>query len=191
MSLQLSCKTASFNLNPFPSPIRAATSHQQCSPSMAVRGSYCINSNSDFSRRGQHKKGSSSRVKGLASKGFIPKSPIGRSNKNRYGNGGNNSRAKGDSLAPIVSDKDISGDDNRQRLNGNIDAEEAGEGEVGIFQSGETVKGTNSDNHDEISEETVNEEASGLLKLELEANSGKQEIERIAEENLSQGTKVK
>ncbi|XP_015958619.1 soluble starch synthase 3, chloroplastic/amyloplastic [Arachis duranensis] len=190
MSLQLSCKTASFNLNPFPSPIRAATSHQQCSPSMAVRGSYCINSNSDFSRRGQHKKGSSSRVKGLASKGFIPKSPIGRSNKNRYGNGGNNSRAKGDSLAPIVSDKDISGDDNRQRLNGSIDAEEAGEGEVGIFQSGETVKGTNSDNHDEISEETVNEEASGLLKLELEANSGKQEIERIAEENLSQGTKV-
>ena len=204
----------------------------------------------DFSRRRQQKKGSTSRVKGPASKGFIPKSPIGRRNKNRYER---NTRVKGDSLAPIVSDKDISGADNKQTLDVNIDDDEADGGVVEISQEekfeavgtsveighisisdegvlksqreeisyigdvgnvsdlddraldnaeiDETIKGKNADTDDEITDETmketsnatddkINEEASRLLKLELEANLHKQEIERIAEENLSRGTKV-
>ncbi|RDX77745.1 Soluble starch synthase 3, chloroplastic/amyloplastic, partial [Mucuna pruriens] len=62
----------------------------------------------------------------------------------------------------------------------------------------ETVKETNTADRisDEIVEETdtvagrINEEASRLLKLELEANQRKQEVERIAEEKLSEGAKV-
>lgn len=50
---------------------------------------------------------------------------------------------------------------------------------------GTTVRETNTDANDKI-----NEEASRLLKLELEANLRKQEIERTAEENFSLGNKL-
>ncbi|KAK7245860.1 hypothetical protein RIF29_40713 [Crotalaria pallida] len=49
----------------------------------------------------------------------------------------------------------------------------------------ESIKETNTGTDDKI-----DEEASRLLKLELEANLRKQEIKRIAEENLSQETKL-
>ena len=51
--------------------------------------------------------------------------------------------------------------------------------------NGETITETNTDTDDGI-----NEEASRLLKLELEATLRKQEIETIAEENISLGNKL-
>ncbi|KAG4960127.1 hypothetical protein JHK87_036760 [Glycine soja] len=74
--------------------------------------------------------------------------------------------------------------------------------EEGLLESAEideNVKDTDTDG--DITEEAVeesssadddriNEEAAGLLKLELEANQRRQEIERIAEEKLSQGIKL-
>ena len=77
-----------------------------------------------------------------------------------------------------------------------------GSSEEGLFDRAridENVKETDTDG--EITEEAVeesssaaddriNEEAARLLKLELEANQRRQEIERIAEEKLSQGIKL-
>eukprot|EP00256_Glycine_max_P023840 XP_003546152.1 starch synthase 3, chloroplastic/amyloplastic isoform X3 [Glycine max] len=77
-----------------------------------------------------------------------------------------------------------------------------GSSEEGLFDRAridENVKETDTDG--EITEEAVeesssaaddriNEEAARLLKLELEANQRRQEIERIAEEKLSQGMKL-
>ncbi|XP_027351249.1 soluble starch synthase 3, chloroplastic/amyloplastic-like isoform X2 [Abrus precatorius] len=79
-----------------------------------------------------------------------------------------------------------------------IDSEE---GSLEHAEIDENVKKTSIDTDDEITKEGVketstadddriNEEASRLLKLELEANQRKHEIERIAEEKFSQGTKL-
>lgn len=79
--------------------------------------------------------------------------------------------------------------------------EDSEEGLLDRAEIDENVKDTNTDTLDEITEEAVEEsrtanddrikeEASRLLKLELEENQRQQEIERIAEEKLSQGTKL-
>lgn len=201
----------------------------------------------DFSRKRQPKKGSIARSKGSSSpKGFVPKSPIGGSNKKNTG------VKKGDSLASIVSE--ISGEANKQTLEVDIDddddddddknkevelsqddnfevvvsrTKEIGEEvenihvvdvlksheetsyneDVGIVKDSEgrtleyeeideNVEGTNADidGEEETSTATVddrvNDEASRLLKLKLEESLRKQEIEKIAEENLLRRTKM-
>ncbi|TKY72162.1 Soluble starch synthase 3 [Spatholobus suberectus] len=79
--------------------------------------------------------------------------------------------------------------------------EDSEEGLLDRAEIDENVKETDTDTDGEKTEEAVeepstadddriNEEASRLLKLELEANQRRQEIERIAEERLSQGTKL-
>ncbi|KAK7303299.1 hypothetical protein RJT34_14202 [Clitoria ternatea] len=78
---------------------------------------------------------------------------------------------------------------------------DSGEGSLDLVEIGENNKEANTDIDVEITEEAgeetnaasddrIDEEASRLLKLELEATQRKQEIERIAEEKLSQGTKL-
>ncbi|KAK7359778.1 hypothetical protein VNO77_01743 [Canavalia gladiata] len=79
-----------------------------------------------------------------------------------------------------------------------IDEEEVPyNGDVGIVKDSEDGYALDRAEVDENIKETdiaaadrINEEASRLLKLELEAIQRKQEIERIAEEKLSQGTKL-
>ncbi|XP_019439822.1 PREDICTED: starch synthase 3, chloroplastic/amyloplastic-like isoform X1 [Lupinus angustifolius] len=270
--------TPCFNLNPFlltsfpHHQLTLALSHSS-SQCKAGWGACCINASADFSRRRQQKKGSSSRPKGPASKGFVSKSSIGTSNQQKDKK---NARVKGDPLTPLASE--ISGDDNKQTLEVNIDADEGGGGgavepshlenfevvdktdevagelgelslsdetlavvaktnqggeienisvidedvvvlqqeqipyiedfgnvkksdgrTLGYVEISEHVQETKTDSDDEIAEESItetstgtddkiNEEASRLL--ELEAISRKQEIERIAYENLSQETKL-
>ncbi|KAL1334609.1 hypothetical protein HN51_063553 [Arachis hypogaea] len=164
--------------------------------------SSCINaSSSDFPRR-RHKRVSPARPKGgPGSKGFTPKSPIETSNRKRDKK---STGIKGDSLTPTVSE--VSGDD-KKTLDVNIDAEEEGavgehaevsaidEGNVVDTSIGDVANGEDKEakplDYAEIDvDDKVNEEASHLFKLGLEANYRKQEIERIAEENISLGNKL-
>ncbi|XP_061336931.1 starch synthase 3, chloroplastic/amyloplastic-like isoform X2 [Gastrolobium bilobum] len=112
-------------------PITATIGYQS-SPCKAGWGAYCINASADFSRSRQQKKVSLARPNGPgpSSKGFNQKSPIGTSSHNRNKK---NARVKrGDSLTPMVSE--ISGDDNKQTLDVNIDADK--EEAVEISQEG-------------------------------------------------------
>ncbi|KAJ1428737.1 Immunoglobulin-like fold [Sesbania bispinosa] len=251
MSLQLNCKTvfpqrgASLKLT----PLSGFFPRHHSSWCKAGWGVSSVSASAGFPRRRQQKKVSISRPKGSSPKGFVPKSPIGTSNKNRSRK--NTRVKKGDSLAPIVSE--ISGDDNKQTLDVNIDDDKEGAVEFtqapGVVKSNlgeeigsistvdedvdvlklqeeeisyiggvgnvqdlvektldyaeidENVEVTDTNTNGKIIEEAIketstaaadriSEEASQQLKLELEEQLRKQEIEKIAEENLSQGTKM-
>ncbi|XP_061345479.1 soluble starch synthase 3, chloroplastic/amyloplastic-like isoform X2 [Gastrolobium bilobum] len=84
--------------------------------------------------------------------------------------------------------------------NGNV--KDSKENPLEYVEIDETVREAKTDTDDEVTGETIvretntetddkiNEEASRLMKLELEANLRMQEIDRIAEENFSQGKKL-
>lgn len=169
----------------------------------------CVNASSDFSRKKQQKKGSVAKSKGSSPKGFVPKSSIGSSSKK-------NARVKkGEQTLDVNVDDDKDrevefsleekhaiarefgqtslSDETLDVIESNRSDEDVDD--VQLHEEGTSYIGD--DGHVKDSEETsaviddrINEEASRMLKLKLEENLRKQEIERIADENFLRGKQM-
>ncbi|CAI8590692.1 unnamed protein product [Vicia faba] len=217
ISLHFRCKMAfpnrggcfNFNLTPF-------SGLPSSSWGKATRRVSCVNATSDFSRKRQQKKGSISKSKG-SGKGFVPKSSVGSSSKKnarvKKGEQTLEVSVEDDKDGEVefsveekvvIVDKDSEIDREFGDLSlidetlGVVESSRGEEIENIIVGDGRLQEeGTSYIGDDGNGKSTgaaidgiVNEEASRTLKLKLEENLRKQEIERIAEENFLRGTQM-
>ncbi|KAL2339188.1 hypothetical protein Fmac_013634 [Flemingia macrophylla] len=180
MSLQLNCKTAFGDglFFPITSQCRQLV-NLPIHPTIAGWRSICINASADFSRRRQRRiLIAKSKGHGFDSKGFVL-TPIGTSNHKKVKKSTGVRRDLSTTTQGVVQC-------NLVGENGNvyiIDEEDVDEIDGG---PGETIVGEINDDDNDV----INEEASELLKVQLEASLRRQEIERITHENLSLQNKL-